>query len=72
VLVISHGARLVAFGVAAGVSGALASTRLIASMLYQTPPDDPLVFAAVTTLLVAIAAAAGGTQAECRSVSCHE
>ncbi len=54
-MVLKDGARMTLFGVALGLVGALALTRLMASMLYGVKPTDPLTFAAVAVLLSAIA-----------------
>jgi predicted permease len=48
----------VAIGLAGGLAGALALTRLIESQLWDVTPTDPLTFVAVSVLLVAIAAIA--------------
>lgn len=45
----------VAAGLLAGLAAAALLTRLIASMLYETQPLDPLTFAAVALLLLATA-----------------
>lgn len=50
---------LAAIGIAVGWVGALALSRLIASLLYGIEPTDPLTYVAVTALLVGIAALAG-------------
>ena len=42
-------------GVVLGVAGALAATRLAASMLYGVGPHDPLTFVSVVALLVLVA-----------------
>jgi putative ABC transport system permease protein len=47
---------LVAVGLAAGLLGALALTRLIASQLWGVTPTDPVTFAAVVTVLLGVAA----------------
>jgi ABC-type antimicrobial peptide transport system permease subunit len=57
-LVIGNGARLAMLGVALGVLGALALTRLLAAQLYQVSPTDPEVFTGVAILLFTIALAA--------------
>ena len=49
---------LVMAGVALGLAGSFALTRLIASQLYQTEATDPLTFIGVSLLLVTVAAAA--------------
>jgi len=41
-IVLGQGARLVAVGAVVGLLGALAGTRVLASMLYETGPADPL------------------------------
>ena len=45
-------------GVASGLAGSLALTRLLAGMLYGVTPTDPATFASVSLLLVAAALAA--------------
>jgi putative ABC transport system permease protein len=55
------GRRAVAFvaiGLAGGLAGALALTRLIESQLWSVTPTDPMTYVAVSILLVAIAAIA--------------
>ena len=44
-LVLGEGLRLVVIGVAAGLLAAGALTRLVETLLYDTPPLDPLTFA---------------------------
>jgi len=56
--VLGEGLRLTAIGVAAGLVLAIATTRLINSLLFATSPTDMLTFAAVSSLLVVVAAAA--------------
>jgi putative ABC transport system permease protein len=58
-LVVSQSAWLVGAGILAGMAGALAVTRLLASLLFQVRPTDPLTL--VGTALVLILAAAGAT-----------
>ncbi len=58
-LVLRDGLAMVITGVALGIAGATALTRLIRSELYETTPTDPAVFASVSLLLFAVAAAAG-------------
>jgi len=57
-LVLGHGARLAAIGIAAGLAAALALTRLMASMLYGVKPTDFYSFAAISALLGIVALAA--------------
>ena len=54
-LVVGRGARLVLVGIVAGAVGALALTRLLASLLYGVRPTDPLTFAGVALLLAFVA-----------------
>ncbi len=46
-MVVRQGAILIAAGLAIGVIGALAATRLMKSLLYEVSATDPVVFAAV-------------------------
>jgi putative ABC transport system permease protein len=57
-LIVLHGAKLALVGIAIGAAGALALTRLMASLLYGVRANDPLTFIAVAVLLVAVALAA--------------
>ena len=54
-LVLRQGARLAVAGLALGLLGAVAFTRLLASMLYGVSVRDPLTFAVVTLTLGGIA-----------------
>jgi ABC-type antimicrobial peptide transport system permease subunit len=51
-LVMTHGLKLAAAGVALGVVGALAMTRLMRTLLYDVSATDPLTFIQVGLLLV--------------------
>jgi predicted permease len=53
--VVLEGARLTAAGLVVGVAGALALSKLLASLLFGVTPRDPATYAAVTTLLGAVA-----------------
>jgi putative ABC transport system permease protein len=57
-LVLGHGARLAAYGIAAGMVAAFALTRLMASMLYGVQATDAYTFVAIPVLLGAVALAA--------------
>jgi predicted permease len=57
-LVIGHGMKLAAAGVAGGLLGALALTRLMASLLFGVDSSDAPTFAAVALLLALVALAA--------------
>ena len=50
-------------GLAVGVAAALASSRVLASALYETSPTDPGVFAGVVAALAAVAVVAAGIPA---------
>jgi putative ABC transport system permease protein len=47
--------RLVLVAIAIGLAGSLALTRLIAGLLYEVRPADPLTFLAIALLLAAVA-----------------
>jgi putative ABC transport system permease protein len=57
-MVVGHGMALALLGALAGLAGALALTRVMASLLYGVRPDDPATFAAVAAVLSAVALAA--------------
>jgi predicted permease len=51
--------RLALIGVAIGILASLGLARLIASLLYETAPSDPVTFVAMVALLGAVALLAG-------------
>ena len=53
--VVAGGMRLVLVAIAIGLAGSLALTRLIAGLLYEVRPADPLTFLAIALLLAAVA-----------------
>jgi putative ABC transport system permease protein len=53
-LFVKGGLRLAAVGIAAGIVGAAAATRLLAGLLYGIRPLDPATFAAAASLLLAV------------------
>jgi putative ABC transport system permease protein len=57
-LVVRDGAKIALFGIASGIIGALALTRLMASLLFEVKPTDPATFAGVAILLALVALAA--------------
>jgi predicted permease len=57
-LVVGQGMRLAAAGIALGIGGALALTRLLSAQLFGVAPSDPATFACVTLALGAVALAA--------------
>jgi putative ABC transport system permease protein len=62
-LVLRRAAVLVVSGLCLGMLGAVALTRVIASLLYGVTPLDPLTFAAVPFLLSAVALSASSIPA---------
>jgi len=57
-MVLRQGSRLAGAGLAIGLVGSLALTRLLAGLLYGVSPTDPIVFAGIALLLAAVALAA--------------
>ena len=57
--VISKTLRLALIGIGIGVVASIAVARLIASLLFQTAPTDPLTFAGMVVLLGGVALFAG-------------
>ena len=53
-LVLRRGMKLTLIGMALGLVGAVASTRLLRDMLFGIKPVDPLTFGAMTLLLICI------------------
>jgi len=54
-LVLSHGATLAGIGIAIGLFGAFALSRVVAGMLYNVAATDPLTLLSVSMLLAAVA-----------------
>jgi predicted permease len=57
--VLSRTLRLALIGIAIGAIASFAASKLIASLLFHTEPNDPLTFLAVLFLLVLVAGLAG-------------
>ncbi|HJU66412.1 MAG TPA: ABC transporter permease, partial [Gemmatimonadaceae bacterium] len=57
-LVVGQTMQLAVVGVVLGLAGAVASTRVLRSLLFEVSPTDPLVLSLVALLLLAIAGAA--------------
>ncbi len=58
-MILKRSLLLVTAGVALGIAGALAVTRVLAKFLFDVKPADPLTFSVVVVLLVAVALLAG-------------
>jgi predicted permease len=58
-MVLKQSLRPVAAGVVLGLAGALALTRVMAGLLFEVSPTDPVVLGGVTVLLAAVALLAG-------------
>jgi putative ABC transport system permease protein len=56
--ILREGMRLAVIGLAIGVTGALALTRVLRTQLFEISPTDPTTFAAIVVLLAAVAAVA--------------
>jgi putative ABC transport system permease protein len=54
-LVLRQGLVLIGIGIAVGVAGSLAATRMLQSLLWGVSPTDPFTFALVTSGLAAVA-----------------
>jgi predicted permease len=57
-MVFRQGIALTAIGVAVGVGAAIASSRLVANLLFDTSPFDPVTFILIPAVLVAVACVA--------------
>jgi len=57
-LVIARGLRLALAGIAIGIAGSLALTRLMKDLLFQVSPTDPATFCGIAILFVTVALAA--------------
>ena len=57
-MVVRQGLALAFIGIALGIAGAVALTRLLSTLLYGTSPTDILTFLAVSLLFLAVGAAA--------------
>jgi ABC-type antimicrobial peptide transport system permease subunit len=57
-MILRQGVTLALFGIAVGLVGAFALTRVMQSLLYQVTASDPVTFASVPIALVIVAAMA--------------
>ncbi|HEX4681193.1 MAG TPA: ABC transporter permease [Gemmatimonadaceae bacterium] len=62
-LVLRQGMRMTIIGIGAGLGGALAAGRGIATLLFGITPLDPVTYVGVTVLLLAVATVASGVPA---------
>jgi ABC-type antimicrobial peptide transport system permease subunit len=58
-LVLGHSLAVTLAGVAIGMAGAFALTRVLKGFLFQVSATDPVAFVGIAALFVAVAAAAG-------------
>jgi ABC-type antimicrobial peptide transport system permease subunit len=58
-LIVGQSLRFALAGIALGLAGAFALTRLLASLLYGVSATDPITFAATALALAGMALAAG-------------
>ena len=58
-MVLGESLVLVAIGLVVGIGGVLLAGRLVASLLFELAPTDPLTIAQAVVVLVSVAAFAG-------------
>jgi predicted permease len=54
-MVLGHGRRLTLVGIAVGIGGGLAVSRLLQQVLFEVDPADPLIYFAVSAMLLMVA-----------------
>jgi putative ABC transport system permease protein len=54
-MVLAHGRRLTLVGIAIGIAGALAVSRLLQQLLFEVDPADPRVYFALSLTLLLVA-----------------
>ena len=64
-LVLRQGITLASLGLAVGIMGAMAATRLLTSMLFAVKPVDLMTYVSVTVLLAGVALLASYIPARC-------
>ena len=57
-MVVRQGSRAIGLGVVAGAAGAAAVGRVVAALLFEVRPGDPVVLAGVTAAVGAVALSA--------------
>jgi ABC-type antimicrobial peptide transport system permease subunit len=54
-MVLMQGMKMIGVGLLIGISGALAGSRLMHALLFNTPANDPITFAGVAAVFMAVA-----------------
>jgi putative ABC transport system permease protein len=54
-MVLGHGRKLTLLGIALGIAGGLAVSRLMQQVLFEVNPADPLIYLAVSVALLLVA-----------------
>ncbi len=54
-MVLGHGRRLTLIGIALGVGGGIAVSRLLQQVLFEVDPTDPVIYLAVSVTLLLVA-----------------
>jgi putative ABC transport system permease protein len=54
-MVLSNGAQFVVLGLGVGMAGALATSKYLSTLLYDTGPRDPITFLGVPLVLLVVA-----------------
>ena len=57
-MVVRQGLALTGIGLGVGIVGALLVTRMMQTLLFETPPADPVIYVSIAALLTAVAALA--------------
>ena len=57
-MVVRQGLALTGIGLGVGIVGALLVTRMMQTLLFETPPADPVIYVSIALLLTAVAALA--------------
>jgi putative ABC transport system permease protein len=54
-MVLGHGRRLTLIGIALGIGGGIAVSRLLQQVLFEVDPTDPVIYLAVSVTLLVVA-----------------
>ena len=57
-MILRQSMHVIAFGLAAGIAGALVFSRMLRALLFETPVNDPITFTAVALMFLAVGFAA--------------